>query len=126
MRKLGSHVKEEIENNPYYRKCARADMFNDHDCRGRITMEHALIYAGRQIDEIFAVIPLCAYSHSVDEFQDGGILNKEKNEYIAISRMTEEDKQKYPRFNWNQRFSYLTKKYGKPETIKEKSNFSER
>ena len=113
MRKLGSKVKKEIETNPYYRKCARYEIFHDHECQGRITMEHCWVYAGHQIDEIWAIIPICAWSHDVDEFQGGGHLDKEKNEYISIMRMTSEDEAKYDRFNWQQRKKYLTGKFAR-------------
>lgn len=94
---------------PFYKHCARADEF---ECSGRVTWEHALIYASKQMNEPFAIIPLCAYHHAVDKYQDGGDLNKLKNSWIAISRMTDEDKARYPRFDWNARLYYLEKVFG--------------
>ena len=91
-------LKKEILADPYYKQCAR----KDRHCKGRITFEHALIYAGRQIQEKWAIIPLCAYHHSVDKFQDGGGLDKRINERIAVSRATPEDLAKYPKRNWKQ------------------------
>lgn len=99
---------------PFYSVCSRQMFLNDHFCIGRITLEHALYYAGKRIDDHFAIIPLCAYSHSVDEWQDRGILNKEINEWIAINRMTEQDMQNYPRFDWGKRKKHLNEKLGIP------------
>ena len=91
MRKISEPVKRELKDSKYHGKCLRALLLEDHECQGRITWEHALTYAGRQMDEYFAIIFLCAYSHSVDEFQDCGILDKQINHWIAINRMTEDD-----------------------------------
>jgi len=96
MRKIPQWLKEEILVDTYYKVCCR----KNKDCKGRITWEHVFIYAGRQINEKWNIIPLCAYHHSVDEFQDGDGLNKRINEYIAISRATPEDLAKYPKRNW--------------------------
>ena len=110
MRKLGKHVKDAIDNDPFYKLCARRDEGN---CKGRITIEHALIYAGRQIDEIFACLPICAYHHEVDQYAGGGGMDKKKHEWIAISRMTESDRIKYSRRPWGRDLALLENKYGK-------------
>lgn len=81
---------------PYYKKCARANS----QCAGRITWEHCWIYAGRQINERWAIIPICAFHHAVDEFQDGGDLDKNENKRISLLRATEEDLAKYPKKDW--------------------------
>jgi hypothetical protein len=95
-------------SDPYYQVCARRNQY----CDGRITLEHAIIYAGRQVNEKWAIIPLCEYHHSVNKHQDGGGLDKRWNEWLAIGRMTEEDKKKYPREKWDQKYQFLNKKYG--------------
>lgn len=92
--------------------CERKVIFNDHVCQGRSTMEHAFIYAGRQIIDKWAIIRLCAYAHGVDEFQDRGILDKGKNQLIALSHATDKDLAKYPKADWKTLQSNLQKKYG--------------
>ncbi len=72
----------------YYKKCARSDEGN---CAGRITIDHAIIYAGRQLDELWALIPICAKHHDVDQFQGDGNLNREKHTWIALNRATDEE-----------------------------------
>lgn len=111
MNNIPKKLNNELNNDPEYKVCMRAKIFKDHICKGRITREHALIYAGKQIQEKWAIIPLCAYAHSVDEFQDCGILDKEKNEYIALLRSTPEDLVKYPKKNWTQLKSYYNDKF---------------
>jgi hypothetical protein len=61
------------------------------NCKGRITWEHALIFAGRQIDEAFAILKVCAYHHEVDQYQDGGSMNKRLHVYLAIKRATKKE-----------------------------------
>jgi hypothetical protein len=88
MRPISPKLKEEMERDPYYKKCAR---IQDGGCGGRITWEHALIFAGRQINAKWAIIPLCEYHHAVGAYQDRGNLLKEKNVWIALNRATDEE-----------------------------------
>lgn len=69
------------------RVCLRAEEGN---CAGRVTKEHALMYAGKQVQEEWAILDICAYHHEVDRFQDGGGINKEKHVWIALNRAPEE------------------------------------
>lgn len=69
------------------RECMRADEGN---CAGRITKEHAIIYAGKQLQEEWAILDICVYHHEVDEYQDGGGMNKEKHIWLALCRAPEE------------------------------------
>lgn len=96
MRKIPPQLRDEMANDVYYQKCAR----QNGACMGRITWEHTYIYAGKQINEKWAIIPLCEYHHAVNSYQDSGDLNKKANRCIALSRATEEDLAKYPRKNW--------------------------
>lgn len=92
MRKIPPALREQMANDPYYKVCAR----KNSDCDGRITWEHAWIYAGRQINEVWSIIPLCVYHH----LGDG--LDKDKNQRISLQCATDEDLAKYPRKNWEQ------------------------
>lgn len=102
-------------NDPAYHTCMRNAMFNDHICRGRLTLEHAFIWNGKQINEKWAIMSLCAWGHDVDEYQDGGNLDKRKNEYCCLMRATEEDLAKYPGRDWDQLRKFLISKYGLPK-----------
>jgi len=85
------NLRIQLAKDPYYAKCARAE---DGGCNGRITWEHAILYAGRQVQERWAIIPLC-YRHHL-----GDLLDKTKNVILATNRATDDDKKKYPRLNW--------------------------
>lgn len=90
MHPIPPRLRRELSKDPYYQTCARAD----ETCQGRITWEHAILYAGRQVQERFAIIPLCYFHHL------GSGLVKRINIQIAMSRATPEDKKKYPRLKW--------------------------
>ena len=114
MRPISQKIKKDLIQTGDTIGCYRKYFLNDHECGGRkFTLEHAIIYAGKQLDEFWAIVPLCAYSHSVDEYIDSGILNKEINEWIAIGRASSSDLAKYPKRDWGQRMRYLESKYGK-------------
>ena len=90
MRKISPEVRKALEAEPQV--CARR---REGGCAGRITWEHALTYAGRQVDEVWAIIKLCECHHSVNTYQDGGLLDKEINVWIALNRATDEELKKY-------------------------------
>lgn len=50
-----------------------------------------MIYAGKKIQEPWAIIPLCARHHAVDFFQDAGTMKKEKNKWVALNRASDEE-----------------------------------
>lgn len=98
MRQIPQRIRKIIAKSLYYKKCARKA---DGNCSGRITIEHAFIYAGQQINELWSLIPLCWYHHL------GAGLNKRSNELIALERATDEDLEKYPKVDWKQKKKYL-------------------
>lgn len=109
MRPITQRVKDKVLARPPV--CQRYTVFKDHVCHGRITLEHCWVYGGKQIDEPWAIIKLCAWAHDVDQFQDGGNLDKGKNQLVSLMQATDEDLAKYPRVDWNQKKKFLTTKY---------------
>ena len=104
-------LRKEMSEDPYYYRCAR----EDGTCKGRITWEHALLYANKRVQEKFAIIPICEYHHGLGKYWNKEGFNKEINELIALSRATEEDFNKYPKAKerWKQQLKYLKNKYNK-------------
>lgn len=75
-------------------------------------MEHCFIYAGRQVNEKWAIIRLCEKAHSVGPYAtSGGILDKSINRWIALGHATHLDLAKYPRASWQDLKNYLNRKY---------------
>src|SRR3990167_2668016 len=97
MRRIPPKLREQIAQDPYMKVCAR----KSDDCSGRITWEHAWVWAGRQINEPWAIIPLCWEHHL------GSKMDKRINQAISIARATPENFKKYPKVNWPQLQSYL-------------------
>tara|TARA_R110000868_G_scaffold276331_1_gene535984 strand:+ start:490 stop:819 length:330 start_codon:yes stop_codon:yes gene_type:complete len=109
MRKIHAALREEMHNDQYYESCCRKNT----ECQGRITWEHTLIYGGKQINEKWAIIPLCEYHHAVNKFQDGGDLRKEINVWIALNRASNEELRKYSKaVDYIALRTKLNKKYG--------------
>lgn len=107
MRPISLKNRKIISESDYYKVCSRQDC----NCDGRITIEHSFIYAGKQIDDLWSLIPLCWRHHL------GDLLDKELNHYIALKRAIELEGsllpiiKKYPKKNWVQMFKYLCQKY---------------
>ena len=90
MRKISPRVRDAVLQRKQV--CARIE---DGGCSGRITWEHALIYAGKQIDEPWAIVLLCERHHGVNTYQDRGDLQKEKNVWVALNQATEQELKQY-------------------------------
>jgi hypothetical protein len=101
MHPIPPKLRRDLAADPWYSSCARAS----GECRGRITWEHALMYAGKQVQERFAIIPLCEWHH----LGDG--LVKRINVEIAMARATPDDKKKYPLLPWNKREKRRTRNW---------------
>lgn len=98
MRPIPQNHRKQFDIDPYFKKCARAD---EGECEGRITIEHAWIYASKQINEMWAYLPLCEWHH----LGDG--LDKHLNQYLTLIRATPEDLAKYPKKDWSQELEKL-------------------
>ena len=107
-------VLQELMSLPYSNKCWRNLLLHDHQCQGRLTWEHAILHAGKRVNETWAIVRLCAWAHEVDEWQDGGGMNKAINRWIALGRITDWEavESKYPRTSWRQDLRYLDTLYG--------------
>jgi hypothetical protein len=113
-------VKEDCMNDPRYKRCALFGL-HGHVCAGRITWEHALIYAGKQIQEKWAIVPLCERAHAVNSFQDAGTMKKELNVWLALNQATESDFERFPRAfpSYHEQKIRLNRKYGVPNLSSE-------
>jgi len=100
---------KEILADPYYKKCIRK---KEGKCKGRTTLEHTTIYEGNQIQEKWAIVPLCAFHHGVDVYQDKGDLKKELGQWIALTRATDEELERISKaIDYKARRNYLNDKY---------------
>lgn len=112
MNRIPLPLRRELARDPFYKVCARQNQ-QGHICEGRVTWEHAIIFAGNQVQAKWAIVPLCAKAHGVDQFQDGGDLDKQVNEWIALNRAEAEELSAVSRvIDYRRRLSYLNGIYG--------------
>lgn len=90
--------------------CERYAALQDHVCQGRSTMEHAFIYAGKQIPDKWAVIRLCEWAHL------GPGLNKRVNQWLALRHAKASDLARYPKTDWQRLKSHFNAIYENEET----------
>lgn len=102
MRKIPKKLIAELENDPYYKKCCITGR-NDE----RIEFHHNLIYAGKQVNEKFCILPLLQSIHR------DIVKYKEVCDWIMVNRGTTEELHKYSKaknYLWER--LRLNKKYG--------------
>lgn len=90
MNNIPAKLKKTLAADPEYRHCLRWEYLQDHFCQpdpisGKIIeWEHAIIFGGKQVQERWAIIPICWWAHR------GPGLVKEINVWIALMRAPEE------------------------------------
>jgi len=95
---------------PYYQSCSLSCL---GDCGGGITWEHSLIYQGRQLNEKWAIIPLCEKHHGINNYQDVTALDKERSEWVALNRATDAELLAISKVvNYQHKKKYLNDKFG--------------
>ena len=87
MRKIPDTLKNEILSDQFYTRCALAHCVGG--CAGRVTWEHAIIFAGRQLNEKWAIVPLCELHHGVNSYQDVTAPQKERSLWVAVNMATD-------------------------------------
>ncbi len=114
MRPIPIALRAELEPLPRMKIC--------HLCGSRTEIEwnHALIYSGRQVNELYAIVALCKHHHRGN---NGTIFPDAKHvcEIFAIENGLEHLKLNYPRFPWEQHLKYLKSIY---ESIKKGTGVS--
>lgn len=87
MRPIPLKLREEMSEDNFYKKC----VLQDENCSGKIEFHHNLIYAGRQVNEKFCILPVCKFHH--DHEKNSEI--KKRLNWIMWNRATKEQIQKY-------------------------------
>ncbi len=78
MTKIPPELREELSNDPFYLKCCIPSVA----CNGRVEWHHNLIYAGKQVNEKFCILPVCHFHHEREKDKETG----EKLDYIMLCR----------------------------------------
>ena len=90
MNNIPPKMNKTMDADPAYKVCSMYGIMG-HTCRGRVTREHTVIFGGKQVQSLWAIIPLCAGGHGVDSFQDDGSVPKEVRVWVALNRATDDE-----------------------------------
>lgn len=102
MRPIPPKLREEMSEDPYYKSCCLQGA-----CIGRVEWHHNLIYAGRQVNEKFCILPLCEYHHR------NIVKIKEVVDHRMLNRATDDELRKYSKaVDYIALRERLNKKYG--------------
>lgn len=96
MNPIPPKMREELAEDPRMQKCV---LLGTGECAGEIQYHHPWIYAGRQINEKWAIVAGCKHHH---ELVDSDPEVKKAFAIASLSLATDEDLIKYPNVNWNQ------------------------
>jgi hypothetical protein len=112
MNNMPKKLREDCAADPVYKRCMRKELLHDHvcapdPCTGKlIEWEHAIIFASRQWQKKWAIVPLCWWAHS------GPGMVKEINEWLALRRATPEEIASISKaVNYSRKLKYLEEKY---------------
>jgi len=88
MNNVPPKLRKQLAADPEYSVCS---LKGHHECGGRITWEHAIIFSGRQVQARWAIIPVCAAGQDVDYYQDSHRMDKKMNQWVALNRATDDE-----------------------------------
>lgn len=112
MTPIPTAVRKIMNEDPFYKHCA----FYGHDghiCGGRVTMDHTVVFGGKQLQIAWAIVPICAHGHGVDEYQDDSSINKEMRLWVSLNRATEAELLQISKVeNYTRTRNRLNDKYG--------------
>lgn len=109
MRPIPNKLRAEMAADPYYQRCAITGR-----PKGAVKIEwhHNLIYAGRQVNEKWCILPISEAIHIRARERD----MKEKLDWVMLNRGTDEELQRYSKVeNLIARRAKLNEKYGNPK-----------
>lgn len=98
MRPIPIKMRAELQLESRVKRCALIGL-EFGLCEGKIEWDHVFIYAGRQINEKWALVGVCSKHHYE---KNGNQLLKEAIARNSLRLATNEDLEKYPRKNWAQ------------------------
>lgn len=106
MRKIPLDLREEMERDPFYARCCLTGM---HRGTVRIEWHHNLIFAGKQVNEKWCILPLAKQVH--ERANEIGV--KEQLDWIMLNRATDVDLEYYSKaVNLTKRRDMLNRMYG--------------
>ena len=106
MRMIPLELLAEIIHDDFYQKCCLCNA-TEH-----INFHHHVIFGGRQLNEKFAIVPLCKSCHDTEKKRD---IN-DKISWIVLNRASDEELKEYSKVeNLINKRARLNEKFGKYE-----------
>lgn len=107
MNNIPKPLNEEMNRDPFYRKCC---LSSDGKCEGRVERHHALIFAGKQLQKKFCILPACGgFHHRYANRKD----IKERFDHVLLNRATDQELEEISKAkNYKQERDRLNKIYG--------------
>lgn len=88
MRPIPPQLKKEMEADKFYDRCC---VTGRHKTNVKVEWHHNLIYAGRQVNEKWCILPLAQYIHKRANEKE----IKQYLDWIMLNRATDEDLMRY-------------------------------
>lgn len=79
-------MREELAEDLFMQRCCMSPY---GACSGRIEWHHALIFAGKRVNEKWCILPVCHQHHALESRYRGTLMR------IMVSRATEEELRPY-------------------------------
>jgi len=91
---MSKGLRKDVGEDPEYSRCGLQGLLSGiiGPCGGRVTREHAMYFKGSKVQKKWAIPPICACHHGVDQYQDGpGEAPKIIRQWVALNRATDEE-----------------------------------
>ena len=107
MNKIPKKLKDTISLDPFYKRCC---LTGEKGTRSDpIQWHHNMIFAGKQVQARFAILPVLESIHKIANRKD----IKERLDWVMVNRMSDEDLWLYGKgVDWIHRKEYLNGKFG--------------
>lgn len=86
MRKIPINIRKQIDQSPFYHRCVLCGKTREQE---KIEVHHNLIYAGRQVNDLWTLLPLCKTHH------DDIVHCKERCNWVMCNRASISELIKY-------------------------------
>lgn len=94
-------LRSKLSSDSFMRRCVITGEQN------QVSFEHCWVYAGRQINEDWAIVPL---RRDLNVNMQADV--KDRCRWVSLGRATEKDLAKYPKRDWKNIKKFLQSKYG--------------
>lgn len=106
MNNIPKKLRDNIAADPFYERCCITGVFANQT---KVEWHHNLIYAGRQVQEKWAILPLAKAVH--DQANNPKV--RERLDWIMLNRATDDELRRYSKaINLIAKRDTLNKKYG--------------